>query len=435
MKRRFTAAGLAVAALIAASLQLGINPANGQTPTPTSGPLGSISGRFYVDVDPNNSFGGPDVPLGLPAASLELFSLDVGGPPLAATSSSSDGTYSFDGLPAGQYRVSINIPIVACAVPFVPPFDWVGEPSRLFLCGNPQFSTPQRDIVLGAGETLANVDLPQLPTSYEISARIWLNAAPLTAQNSVMVTAGGNPCWNAQVNTGPTLAGVTVSHYSARLDPLTDPSCQSGNLDITIDSRAVGLAKPWEEFWKESLFPFGARPLSLQLDVAIPGFLGISGQVAEAGTVTPENVAEHQGALLADGTRVTAFVGNTACGEARTKALRSAPTQAQPNGEFGGNLFGLIVPPAGVKTGCGTAGAEVTFCIGDFRARQPAAGPFSYFQSPESKPVQWAAPALADITLEPTTEPCLAVAATPGLAPEQPPASLPATGGRPAGAR
>jgi hypothetical protein len=430
MKRKLAAMGLAVAVLLSGSLQLGIDPASSQTPTPTSapGPTGSISGRVYVDVDANSSFGGPDVALALP---LDLFFIDVSGPPIAAGGPSSDGAYEFQDLPPGNYRLHINVPIIACAQPIgIPPFDWVGEVTRLFLCGNPQFSTPQRDIVLGAGETLANVDFPQLPTSYEISARVWLNAALLTAQNSVIVTAGGNPCWTAQVNTGQTLAGVTVSRYSARLEPLNDLRCQSGNLDITIDGRAVGLTKPWDQFWMESLIPYGTRPLAFQQDVAIPGFLGISGQVAEAGTVTPQNVAQHQGILVPDGTTVSAFVGNTACGEARTKALTTAPSQAHPNGEFGGNLFGLVVTPANVKTACGAPGALVTFCVGDFKARQPAAGPFSYFQSPEAKPVQWAAPALADVTLEPTMEACLATDAPPGPAPERLPTSLPSTGGR-----
>ena len=36
MKRRLTAMGLAVAALLAGALQLSVDPANGQTPTPTS---------------------------------------------------------------------------------------------------------------------------------------------------------------------------------------------------------------------------------------------------------------------------------------------------------------------------------------------------------------------------------------------------------------
>ncbi len=195
---------------------------------------------------------------------------------------------------------------------------------------------------------------------------------------------------------------------------------------MTIDGRAAGLTKPWDEFWKESLIPYGVRPLGFRLDVSIPGFLGISGQVAEATTVTPDNVSRHEGTLMPDGTEVRAFVGTTLCGAVRTKALRSAPSQAQPNGEFGGNLFGLVVPPAGVKPGCGTSGAQVTFCVGEFKARQPAAGPFSYFQSPEAKAVQWAAPALAEVTLEPTTESCLATEAPPEL-----PVSLPQTGGPP----
>ncbi len=205
MKRRLTVMLLAVSVCIVGAYQSGLYPASGQTPTPTStGPLGSIPGRVYVDVDANGAFGGPGVPLGFP---IDLFNLDVGGLPVATANSASDGSYQFADLPAGNYNLAINLAIIACALPAgIPPFDWVGEITRLFLCGNPQFSTGQRDVVLGEGEALTDLDLPQLPTSYDISARVWLNATPLAAQIRVAVTAGGNACWNTQANTGPTLA-------------------------------------------------------------------------------------------------------------------------------------------------------------------------------------------------------------------------------------
>jgi hypothetical protein len=216
----------------------------------------------------------------------------------------------------------------------------------------------------------------------------------------------------------PTLGGVSVSRYSARLDPLNDPRCQSGDLDIQIDGRSAGATTEWNSFWRERL-AYPERPLKWMYDVAIPPFLGISGQVVEAGTVTPQSVSRHEGALVRDGTQIRAFAGTTVCGAVTTQTLTGS------KGDFGGNLFRLIVPPTSVKSGCGTPVAQITFCVGDFKARQPAAGPFSYPSSPEAKPVQWAGPGLADITLEPTTEPCLAVEA-PRL-----PQELPSTGGPP----
>jgi hypothetical protein len=98
---------LAVFVCIVGAYQTGLYPASGQTPTPTSGALGSISGRVYVDVDANGSFGGPDAPLVFP---IDLFNLDVGGLP-ATTNSSIDGSYQFSDLPAGNYQLSINLPV------------------------------------------------------------------------------------------------------------------------------------------------------------------------------------------------------------------------------------------------------------------------------------------------------------------------------------
>jgi hypothetical protein len=427
MKTRFMVLGLLAALCLAGAGHF--TSASGQTPTPTSspepsptptsGPLGSISGRVYVDVNNDGTFGGPDVPLSFP---LDLFLVDITGPVIATGGSSANGAYEFADLPPGNYFLFVNLPIVACAVP-VFRFDWVGEPPGQFSCGNPQLSTPSRTVNLGAGQSLTNIDFPQVPASNEIAARIWLNAAPLSPQHSVRVTAGGNPCWSTAVTTGQTLANVPVSRYSARLEPLDDPRCHNGNLDLQIDSQSLGISKPWDEFWRESLLPLPARPLGWQYDPAIPPFLGISGQAIEAGTVTPQNVSRHEGALLRDGTEIQAFVGATLCGTTLTKTLTG------PAGLFGGNLFGLVVPPASVKSGCGTPGATVSFCVGDFKAQQPASGPFSYFQSPEAKPVQWAAPALADITLEPTNEPCLP--ADPRAPDPKLPISLPLTGGPP----
>jgi hypothetical protein len=117
---------------------------------------------------------------------------------------------------------------------------------------------------------------------------------------------------------------------------------------------------------------------------------------------------------VGDGTEVQALIGTTVCGVVKTKTLISS------TGGFGGNLFGLIVPPASVKGGCGTPGAAVTFCVDGFRATQPAAGPFSVFGSGEATPVPWAAPAFRDVTLEPRGDPC------PTL-----PRALPDTGGSP----
>ena len=115
MKTRFIVLGLAAVLCLAGAETF--QAASGQTPTPTgspeasptptSGPLGSISGRVYMDVNGDGVFGGPDVPLEFP---LSLFRRDEIGPqpPFLGQGSAGDGTYRFtDCLPgttSSQYR-------------------------------------------------------------------------------------------------------------------------------------------------------------------------------------------------------------------------------------------------------------------------------------------------------------------------------------------
>ena len=187
---------------------------------------------------------------------------------------------------------------------------------------------------------------------------------------------------------------------------LATPPARAGDLDITIDGRSAAAATPWSLFWRDTLFTFGAKPLNRPSDVppflkstdlAAPSFLGISGQAVKAGTVTPQSVVDR--ILVADGTEISAFVGTTLCGSTKTKTLTSFTRG------FGANLFGLIVPPESVKPGCGTPGAAVSFCVGEFQASQPAAGPFSFAAGPAT-PVIWEPGVTAGVTIEPTSERC-----------------------------
>jgi hypothetical protein len=426
MKRRLTVVLLAVVVCMVGAYQSGIYPASGQTHTPTSTTeqLGSISGQVFVDVNNDGTFGGPDVPLQFP---LNLFGVDANGapqPPFDSQSSASDGSYHFDGLPSGKYQIWILIPIAAgCPAPNSP-FTWVGDTFSGLSCASIQLSTPSREIVVSAGENVTGVDLPEIPRSYDVTARVWLDGQALSGPTPVIVTVSGHPCWSAQIAPVITFAEIIISYYNATLSPFEDPACQHGDLDMTINGRSAGATTQWDRFWRDSLFSSGARPLNqssdafLQsADLALPPFLGIWGQVVEAGTVTPENPAARR-LLVEDGTEIKAFVGATLCGSSPTKTLTGS------QGQFAGNLFSLIVPPTSVKAGCGTSGAAVTFCVGDLKARQPAAGPFSSPQS-AAQPLSWAAPALADITLEPTTERCVATEPPPL------PVSLPQTGGPP----
>jgi len=408
MKRRLAVTLLAFSVCIVGVYQSGLYPASGQTPTPssTTGPLGSISGRVFVDLDANGSFESPDVPL--PSS---LYIAEISG---AYTLAAEDGTYVFANLPTGSYTVGISLVVSTCAR--TSPFRWTGE-AVLGGCGFNHYTKLAVPVNLSAGENRTGIDFPQVPETL-ITGRAWLDAQPVTPTVPVVFTVGGHPCWSASTSLNTSAAGVPYTTYSASLEPQADPQCRLGDIDLSIDGRPANKALSWERFWRGQV-DGGIGPFTY-FEVQIPGFLGVSGQAVEVGTVTPENVSRHEGTLVPDGTEITAYVAAELCGTTITKAITGSQA------EFGGNLFGLIVPPADVKAGCGTPGAEVTFCIGDFKARQPAAGPFSYSQSPEATAVQWAAPALADITLEPTGEPCLATEAPPEL-----PVALPQTGGPP----
>jgi hypothetical protein len=65
----------------------------------------------------NGLFDPPYAPLEFP---LDLFLLDVSGPPFTSLKSSGDGTYVFHNLPPGNYALMINLPISSCAVPINP---------------------------------------------------------------------------------------------------------------------------------------------------------------------------------------------------------------------------------------------------------------------------------------------------------------------------
>jgi hypothetical protein len=328
-----------------------------------------------------------------------------------------DGTYSFSDVPPGNYHVTINLPIFACVVPSAP-FSWVGDDFFGYFCpARP--STQFTEVTLAAGEQRQDVDFPQIPMSYGVTGRIWANAAPVSANASVAVTVAGHECWPAAVERHQTAAGIAVSFYAASLNPSGDPACAGGDLEIAIDGQPVGLRTPWNSFWRSSVFQAAPAPLNLasdqppfvaSTDLELPAFLAVQGQVVEPGTVTPQTVGSDARTLVSDGTEVRALIDSTECGRVTTRALTG------PAGRFGGNLFGLVVSPASVKAGCGTSGAAVTFCVGNYVALQPASGPFSLPGA--GTPVVWEASALSDITLEAASEPC------PDL-----PVALPVTGG------
>lgn len=69
-------------------------------------PLGrSLSGQVFLDFDGNGAVNGPDHGIG--GETLNLTGTDINGNPVSrATTTASDGSYAFTGLPAGTYTVS-----------------------------------------------------------------------------------------------------------------------------------------------------------------------------------------------------------------------------------------------------------------------------------------------------------------------------------------
>lgn len=79
------------------------------TPLPTQPPRGSILGFVWDDTPTDDGAYGPgDVPMPAAAASLRL--CDGDGAPLASTVVAGDGTFAFEGLAAGRYRVTVVPP-------------------------------------------------------------------------------------------------------------------------------------------------------------------------------------------------------------------------------------------------------------------------------------------------------------------------------------
>ena len=72
---------------------------------PSAAGLGSISGRKFLDINTNGVVDGIDQPL----AGIVIVLTDSGGL-VRKTTSAADGTFSFTGLPAGNYVLSEEIP-------------------------------------------------------------------------------------------------------------------------------------------------------------------------------------------------------------------------------------------------------------------------------------------------------------------------------------
>jgi hypothetical protein len=363
------------------------------TPSPTAGPTGAISGRLYIDVNANGAYDGPDV-------AWAGTQVQLAGPAYPSTSTSDEGLYTFDGLAPGEYTVSPawGLP-QGCSV--IPPFDWMGEDPDPIFCGRgPQLSLPSLAVNLAEGEQLTGADLPQVPPT-GITGRIWLDAAPAPTDADTFVTAGGTPCWPAQLTarTGP--AGIPYTAFAADLRPHSDPACQSGDLGLLVGDRAIQPGVTWAGLWIDQLWPHSTGQLKEDTrDFMTPPFLGVWGEVFQegaAGSLLP-------GDPVGDDTVVRAIVGTKTCGEVSTKTLTDNDGQKL-------SLFGLIILPDELNTGCGAEGAPVTFCVSD-----SAASSGSYAVS-GGELLAYAAGEIVAVTLRITDEPCPLALPTAGSAP------------------
>ena len=383
------------------------SPSQSPTPEPTSSPtatptLGTIQGRMYVDVNGNHLFDAPDVPLQM--------LISIQGPAGQTSLPAQDGTYRTSGLLEGTYelRVFVSAPAGCFGGPV---YTWAGDPAREAGCfTQPRFEANPQTAQVVAGQT-AETDFIGVPLR-NLSGWVWSNAAAVSPASQVAVMVGTEPCWTARVDHPSSAAGISVSFYSADLDSFQNPNCYQGDVRVAVDGRPSTRSVPWDRFWASRMNVEHVTGVFNQFEeVMVPPFMALAGTVS----LTPQSSSEavsFPADPVPDGTIVRAFIGNTQCGQATTKTLHAGSGPVA-------NLFGIAVPPASVKPGCGEAGSVVAFCVGNRLALSVLVGTWSFTIVGELRAVAWEAGYIGRVNLSPTSGPCPVG-----------PAGLPGTGGR-----
>lgn len=294
--------------------------------TPAGNGTGSVSGRIFIDFNGNSTFDAFDVPLS--TAAIDLFS---------GLETDEDGIYTIDGLPPGPYTVFLGQG--PCADFLMN--DWLGV-YVLGFC--PVQDLPDPEVVIVAGTTVT-VDIP-LPTfDGSANARLWLDgeAAPDGTPVSVLVDDG--LCRAGEAEQTQSAAGVAISEFFIVV-PSSAPECQGEMVSVEVDGEVL-RTWTWNEFWLDEWVDWWYEgDYWSRHNVAEPPIFGVYGKV-QGGIPAPRAEPAGNGGLLS----LRAVVNGRLCSEPRPL-----------NGDI---VYGLIVVHEDTRAGCGSPGAEVTFCLDD----------------------------------------------------------------------
>jgi hypothetical protein len=320
---------LGLVSLLAGWLASGAGPAPAQTPTPTPGATGSISGYVFHDVNANGlrDDGEPGL--------RRLVQL-LQGNQLIAEEVTTNGSYSLEQIPAGQYELVVE-------------FD-----DATGFCGDPAF--PNFDPLL-LGGCISIVRLPWHPTTPE--------RVTVTAEGSpVVIDFGGQPADLLFVFG----RAVLEDNYPPDGTPVRalvgGTECGSGfvsserfgvptyEMYVFGGKERPGCGLPGDDVYVEvggllALETFDYQPFSEVM-------FGLKGHDAVAMTRYAWYwVQESSDELPVEGTLVQAIVGGRVCGEATIETQLTAAGFSK-----------LIVPATDALGSCGGTGRMVSFTIG-----------------------------------------------------------------------
>lgn len=295
--------------------------------TPAGNGTGSVSGRIFIDFNENSTFDAFDVPLS--AAAIDLFS---------GLETDEDGIYTIDGLPPGPYTV---FPGQGPCADFLMN-DWLGV-YVLGFC--PIQDLPDPEVVIVAGTTVtADIPLPAFDGS--ANARLWLDGEAAPDGTPVSVLVDGGLCRAGEVNQTQSGAGVTYSEFFIAV-PSSAPECQGEMVSVDVDGEVL-RTWPWNEFWQDEWVDWWYEgEYWSRHNIAEPPIFGLYGKVAGVNAATP---AGQPSSATAPGD-VRAIIDGRLCSEPRPLT--------------GDIFYGLVVVHEDTYAGCGTPGAEVTFCLND----------------------------------------------------------------------
>jgi hypothetical protein len=318
---------LELAAAVALMVAMAWGVAEGVFPVATAQGNGSISG---VAIDDENGDGVIDAgEPGLAGWEIAITPTMTG----ATAQVAGNGSYIFEGLSPGTYTVSL----VGVVGGTGPPPPWI-----------PTLPGPDLayEITLAEGERVDNVDfaIQLLDEAALFYATIMIDAAPAPEGTLVQALIGATVCDEYTLGVGPSSGRrgpfVVYSHMQPNTIPLVVPSAnekegcgsEGATITFTIGNRPANETKAWYS---------GDQP-GMTLTTG-PPYAQYSGTVRVGGQEV-------------HGSAVKAYVADTFCGEA--EGLRGT--------------YGVIVPPAELKPGCGEEGAVVRFMIGEDEADQIA---------------------------------------------------------------